>query len=157
MGADPSTVQALQQDCERFIKLTVVCLWHTQAGLQFEKCFKHALLGNRNFEMGADHTGCVRQTMCWLSRCHVSNGGLRAPCFPVWSMATFNVVSSVGVVALGWSFSLAAVPKVLTITFAMRDFSFLCKATCVALRAFSGSFLCRCASGPSAATSSGTF
>ena len=24
-----------------FKKLTVVCLWHTQAGLQFEKCFKY--------------------------------------------------------------------------------------------------------------------
>ena len=77
MGADPSTVQALRQGCERFVKLAVVCLWYTQAGLQFEKCFKHALLENRNVE-----------------KC-------------------FKHVSSVGAVALGWSFTLAAVPQIL--------------------------------------------
>ena len=58
-----------------------------------------------------------------------STGGLRAPSFPVWSVATFNVVSGVGAVALGWSFTLTAVLKVLTITFAVPDLSSLCTAT----------------------------
>ena len=50
-----------------------------------------------------------------------STGGLRAPGFPVWSVAKFGVVSSVGAAALDWSFTLAAVPEVLTIIIAVPD------------------------------------
>ena len=125
MGADPSTVQALQQGCERFIKVNSrLLVAHTYKQGSSLKSVSNMRFWEIEILKWVPPMYWVRSSNNVLASSVVmpSTWWDFVHRFPCLVSATFSVVNSVGAVALGWSFTLAAVPQILTVTFAVPTY-----------------------------------